>query len=204
MSDVTATGRAGGRPPKLSREAVLDAARSLPPHEVTLAAVGSRLGVTSPALYRYFPDRAAILEALAAEAREQLTPPPADLPWEEWLRAAAHLERDLWRVHSDLYTSADYRASATPLARIMIVGLEVLIGAGFAADDALVGLTIVSELAHAIGHAETRAKQPPPYPEELAERLRALLKDALPTSLDQVLERSLDITIEGLRGRLAR
>jgi AcrR family transcriptional regulator len=204
MSRVTVTGRGGGRPPKLSREAILGAARSLPPHEVTLAAVGAQLGVTSPALYRYFPDRTAILEALAAEAREQLVPPPADLPWEEWLRAAARMERDLWRVHSDLYTSADYRASATPLAQIMIVGLEVMIRAGFAADDALVGLTIVSELAHAVGHAETRQKQPPPYPEELADRLRALLGDAMPKGLEQVLEQSLDITIEGLRSRLAR
>jgi hypothetical protein len=114
------------------------------------------------------------------------------------------MERDLWRVHSDLYTSADYRASASPLARMMIAGLEVMIRAGFAAEDALVGLTIVSELAHAVGHAETRQKQPPPYPEELAERLRALLGDAMPRGLEQVLEQSLDITIEGLRSRLVR
>jgi AcrR family transcriptional regulator len=183
---------------------VLDAARSLPPNEVTLAAVGGLLGVTSPALYRYFPDRTAILEALAAQAREQLTPPPADLPLDEWLRAAARMERDLWRVHADLYTSAEYRAASTPMVRMVIVGIEVMIEAGFSAADALVAVTIVSELAHAIGHAEVRSKQPPPYPEELAERLRALLGDAMPRGLDQLLEDSLDITIEGLRTRLAR
>lgn len=199
MSLVSETGRTRGRKPTLSRAAILDAARSLKPHEVTLAAVGAQLGVTSPALYRYFPDRAAILEALASEAREQITPPPSDLPWDEWLREAGRRERSLWETHSELYGAADYRANSTPVVRIVTEGLRVLIAAGFSPSDALVGVTSISELAHAIGHAGTSRSR---GSTEGLEEVQALLGDALPISLDQLLEESMAVVIDGLRPRL--
>jgi AcrR family transcriptional regulator len=183
---------------------VLDAARELPPQDVTLAAVGARLGVTSPALYRYFPDRAAILEALATEARDHIVPPPADLPWDSWLREAGRRERDLWRTHTELYASADYRATNRPRVRMFVAGMRVLIDAGFAREDAVAGVTIITELAHAVGYAETRRNAPSDLPPESEAELRELLGDGLPARLDEVLERAMDIAIEGLQARLAR
>jgi len=203
VSDVSEPGRPRGRKPKLSRQAVLDAARALPPQDVTLAAVGARLGVTSPALYRYFPDRAAILEALAAEARDELVPPPAELPWDEWLREAGRRERDLWRTHTDLYASADYRATNTPTVRMLLEGLRILVDAGFTAHDALAGITIMTELAHAFGHAEARPRASELSAESEAE-LMALVGDSLPLSLDDLLDRAMGVVIDGLRTRLPR
>ena len=203
MAGVSEPSRPRGRKPRLSREAVLDAARALPPQEVTLAAVGAQLGVTSPALYRYFPDRAAILEALAAEARDQLVPPPAELPWDEWLREAGRRERDLWRTHTELYASADYRASNTPTVRMLLEGLRVLVDAGFDPGDALAGITVVTELAHAFGHAEARPRESELSAESEAE-LRSLVGGSLPGSLEALLQRAMDVVIDGLRARLPR
>ena len=201
---VSDTGRPRGRKPKLSRQAVLDAARELPPHEVTLAAVGARLGVTSPALYRYFPDRPAILEALAAEARDQLVPPPADLPWDTWLREAGRRERALWHTHAELYALADYRVTNRPSVRMFVAGVRVLVDAGFTRDDALAGVTIITELAHAIGYAETRRVSASDLSAEGEAELRSVLGDSLPTGLGEVLERAMDIAVDGLRARMVR
>lgn len=205
VSAVPETKKRPGPVPKLSREAVLDAARELAPDEVTLAAIGARLGVTSPALYRYFEDRTAILEALADEAREQLTPPSEDLPWDEWLRAAASKERALWSAHPDLYESARYRAVAAPFTKMAIVGARVLLSAGFNRADILAILTISSEIAHAIGHAEHNHRtgdRAPSNPEDVA-ALREILGEG-PVDYDAVFNDSLDIAIEGLRARLPK
>lgn len=189
--------------PKISREAVLDAARELAPDEVTLAAIGARLGVTSPALYRYFEDRAALLDALANDARERLTPPDADLPWDEWLRAAAQKERELWRAHPDLYEASSYRAISAPLLTITAVGVKVLRDAGFTAPQALSVLTITLEMAQSIGWAEGR--------DELlfdatavADELVPLLSDLGPVHPDEIFALTLDMAIDGARAQLPR
>ena len=181
---------------------MLDAARTLAPEEVTLAAVSARLGVTSPALYRYFPDRASILETLAAEVREQVTSPAADLPWDLWLREAARKERDLWRSHTALYASAHYRAHSTPMVRMAIDGLKVLIHAGFSPADAFAGVTAATELAHALGHAESQRQPSSSLPPALTEELTSVLGDVLPVDMDELLTRSMDLVIDGLRVRL--
>jgi AcrR family transcriptional regulator len=160
--------------------------------------------VTSPALYRYFDDRTAILEALAVEAREQLVPPPADLHWEDWVREAAARERALWRTHPDLYESARYRAISAPLTRLSLAGLRVLIQAGFTAEAALAGMTVTSEIAHSIGQAETKKQDPTYLTEEEREEFRTLLSDVLPMSFDRLFESSLSLAIEGMRSTLPR
>jgi AcrR family transcriptional regulator len=185
---------------------VLDAARELAPDDVTLAAIGAKLGVTSPALYRYFDDRTAILEALANEAREELTPPSEDLAWDEWLREAARKERNLWRSHPDLYDAANYRAMSAPMTKMAIAGLRVLLGAGFTRDDALSALTIASEVAHAIGNAETKAHDVTAMREEdRAELIELLgLHDSSPFDYDKLLDASISIAIDGMRLRLPK
>lgn len=184
--------------PRITHEAVLDIARTLPPESLTLTAISDRLGVTQPALYRYFPDRAAVLEALAREAAARLVPPDADLPWDEWLLQAAHAERELWRTHANLYEAANYRAISRPAAHMIRVGLEVLTAAGFTPLDALCGLSAVTELAHAVGIVESRTDV------LLEADALADLEDSLsaidePITPDLMFDRVVDITIDGLR-----
>lgn len=58
--------------PRNTRERILDAARDLlrerGPRAVTVAAVAKQVGVTSPALYKHFSSRRAIVDLLRAEA----------------------------------------------------------------------------------------------------------------------------------------
>jgi AcrR family transcriptional regulator len=194
------TKRRPGPAPRISRDAILDVARRLPPAQLTLAAVSAELGVTGPALYRYFPDRSAILEALAQEAREQLVPPDPDLPWEQWLQAAARVERALWKAHPNLREAANHRAVSRPSVRMLHTGIQVLTAAGFAPVDAYAGLTTVMELAHGIGWAESQTEHL--FDPHDLEELVPLLEGIGPLTTDIVLERSLAITIEGLRSLL--
>lgn len=193
-----------GPAPKISREAVLDAARELAPDEVTLAAIGARLGVTSPALYRYFEDRASILEALANEARERLTPPDPGLPWDQWLREAAQKERELWRAHPHLYEAANYRAISAPILTITAVGLRVLVDAGFTVAQALGALTITVEMAQSIGWAEGGGEQLYEV-DAVLEAMPALLDIGLgPLPHDELFNLTLDIAIDGIRAQLPK
>ena len=58
------------------RKEIVDAARTLAAEQgwpaVTVRAVASRIGCSAPALYQYFRDKDEILDALAAEGRNQL------------------------------------------------------------------------------------------------------------------------------------
>ena len=198
---MSETRRRPGATPRISREAVLDVARDIPIETMTLTAISERLGVTVPALYRYFADRAAILDALAHEAREQLVPPDPKLPWDEWLLEAAHRERALWRRHANLYDAANYRVIAHPSLEMARVGLDVLRAAGFTTVDALCALTAVVEMAHLIGHAEAREEHVL-EPGDLDEVTGWLAESEEPITPDLVLDRSIAIMIDGLRTRL--
>jgi AcrR family transcriptional regulator len=83
--------RSRGRPARLSATAVVEAALALLSTEsieqVTLARIADRLGVSTMSLYTYFPNRDALLEAVASHAFEQLALPEADLDWRGNLRA---------------------------------------------------------------------------------------------------------------------
>lgn len=78
--------RRRGRPSKISREQVLDTARSLSAEELTMPEVAKILGVKTPALYHHFSSR----EALIGEVGQQLfsdmpIPDPDSANWREWL-----------------------------------------------------------------------------------------------------------------------
>ena len=64
------------RPPRLSREAILDTARSMIVargiEAFSLRGLAGRLGVTAPSLYRFFDSKDAIVAAIAEAAFAQL------------------------------------------------------------------------------------------------------------------------------------
>ena len=63
-------------PARTSRDAILSAARSLLEEggldAVTMAAVGDRVGVRGPSLYKHVPNRAALIRAIADAVTEDL------------------------------------------------------------------------------------------------------------------------------------
>lgn len=80
-----------GRPPMLSSETIVDVAlellRANPKDEFTTAKVARELGVSPPALSRYFPSRAALLEAMADKAFADFPDVPANGNWRDQLTA---------------------------------------------------------------------------------------------------------------------
>lgn len=193
---MEAVARRRGPVPRINREQVLDVARRLPYDRLTMAAIGAELGVTPPALYRYFPDRAAVLEALAQELVDLLEPPPATLPWREWLCEAAVLLRDLWARHGEL---GDLYSPSIPSERgrqLVMTGVEVLTAAGFSAEDAHHGLAAALNLSTAFGRLERHGD-----PIVDGERVRTISSSS---DLDEVFRGALDLVLDGLAAHLPR
>lgn len=91
-SDSASPARRGrGRPPRLSREAIVETALELlathAPDEMTLTEIGERLGTATMSLYNYFPNLDAVLIAAADRAFALFTPPRicSGQPWQEAL-----------------------------------------------------------------------------------------------------------------------
>lgn len=84
--------RGRGRPPRLSRERIVEGAVEVllaePAVSLTIKRVADAVGAAPMALYRYFPDRDALLQATADHVLEAMERAPiADGPWPDRLRA---------------------------------------------------------------------------------------------------------------------
>ncbi|MDN6259405.1 MAG: TetR/AcrR family transcriptional regulator [Corynebacterium sp.] len=88
-------GRKTGPKPTFTRENVVDAALGLGIADFTLSAVARRLEVVTPALYRVFPSRDAVLEACLARVAATIQPPGDDAGWQDALRLWAD---ECWRM----------------------------------------------------------------------------------------------------------
>lgn len=167
-----------------------------------MRALGRELGVTHGALYRYFPDLKAVLAALGAEVTKAMTPPPTDLPWQDWLRQAARAQRRVMREHPEVADPATWSAVAPAAHHMLAVGMSVL-GRTFAPPDALLALGAVSRIAYGFARSEPEIARRPVPP--LSAELVAALKDANPIlDVDVVFERELDIVIAGIEATLSK
>jgi AcrR family transcriptional regulator len=128
--------RARGRPARLSREAVLEKAMELLAavgniEELTMTRIAQELGAVPMALYTYFPNREALLEALSAETFTGFTYQAcADDPWQlrlrGWLQALQaylqrfpHLRRSIgW--NNQIAVSSTWTTMILPVLDVMI------------------------------------------------------------------------------------
>ena len=202
------TGSRRGPEPRISQEAVLAAAKRLPPDRLTMRALGRELGVTHGAIYRYYPDLKSVLAALGADLAEALRPPSEDLPWQEWLRETARTIRQIGRQHPEVGTPVTWPVVMPAAQRMIAEGVRVL-GSTFAPADALTALGLVSRVADSYARSEVQSAERPRVP--LDPELEALLADAdLPSEGnaaqqgDAAFERELDIVIAGLEVTLPK
>lgn len=151
------SGRARGRPPRLSRDQIVAAARDVASAGLTMQAVADALGVSRKALHYYVGDREGLLTLVIADLFErELT--AVELPdgddWRAILRAYAVAFRDgLVQV-----------GAATDFSRLRGIGeaaalaladrvLDALLTAGFTPDVARYGLTAASNIAQSAAHS---------------------------------------------------
>ena len=93
MAATSGGKRPRGRPPRITPRAIIDAAMQLlatrPPEDISLALVATSLSAPTMSLYHYFPNRAALLHAVADHAFSLFRFPASQLrkPWQEALLA---------------------------------------------------------------------------------------------------------------------
>lgn len=174
-----------------------------------MAAIGQELGVSTPALYRYFPDRSAVFEALTQQSLAALEPPDRTLGWQDWLRAQARLERGLWLSQQGVQGFHARAALVQPAVKMITTGMDVLRRDGFTRDDALTALFAVSHLAFASGmfgceDPSSPLGQPRPddgdQTDEAGERFDELHRSV---NLEVLFEQLITLALDGLSLKLA-
>lgn len=132
----------------LTRAAVLIAALRLVDAEgldaLTRRRLGLELGRDAMALYRYAPDRAALLDGIVELVLSELMVPPQGQGWQTQLRRTAHQFRSLAVAHPHVVGLIVTRPLSTPLASRSLATLRplehllgVLTEAGFSPAGAL-------------------------------------------------------------------
>jgi len=127
-TDETAP-RGRGRPPRLSRDQIIEAAVELlerePDVALTIKRVAEAAGSAPMALYRYFPDREALLQAMADQVMAGLQPTrPEGDTWQEQVRSWMRRGRTRLRPYSQLlpYMAATRQPVGLPaLARLAAI-----------------------------------------------------------------------------------
>jgi AcrR family transcriptional regulator len=84
--------RRRGRPPRISRDDIVDAACELGIENLTMAAVAERLGVTHQSLYGWVQDRDELIDLVSDRLirRVKIVPPANPADWRDSLRSYAN------------------------------------------------------------------------------------------------------------------
>jgi hypothetical protein len=111
---------------------------------LTRRRLGQELGRDAMSLYRYAPDRAALLDGIVELVLSELVIPEQGQDWQTRLRRTAHQFRRLALAHPHVVGLVVTRPLSTPLASRPLATLrplenllEVLTDAGFSAPTAL-------------------------------------------------------------------
>jgi AcrR family transcriptional regulator len=126
-----------GRPARIGRVAILDAALELADeeglHGVTMHAVAQRLNVTPMALYRHVDGKEALLDGLVELLLTELQAQRAHPSGDQWLTAMASGIREVARRHPAAFPLLLTRPAVTPAAqRVRDAVVAVLQDAGLA------------------------------------------------------------------------
>ncbi len=219
-------GTAPGGTGKITRDTVLAAALALIDAEgadaLSMRRLARALDRDPMILYRYAPNKAALLDGVTETVLAPLTVDPADPDWAAQLRAVARRYRALALAHPNVVPLLVTRPLATPLAlrppgtlRPLEDILALLTRAGFSGADALHVYRALFGFLH--GHILNELQELVEKPEETDDLLRLGLyrlpigEFPLLRSLARVLaaydgaaelERGLDILLTGLAATL--
>ncbi|MFE2974275.1 TetR/AcrR family transcriptional regulator [Streptomyces sp. NPDC059258] len=104
---MNSTGKNGpGRPPRLSRERIADAALQGGVTTLTMRELATRLGVSHSSLYRWVPDRNGVLDLVSEVMVGRVLPEdePDAATWRDWLTRLA------WAMHDEFLAVPGYAA----------------------------------------------------------------------------------------------
>jgi TetR/AcrR family tetracycline transcriptional repressor len=176
--------RGRGRPPRLSHDQIVEAAVELlerePDVTLTIKRVAEAAGSAPMALYRYFPDREALLQAMADQVMAGLQPSrPADGTWQDQVRAWMRGGRERLRPYSQLlpYMAATRQPAGLPsLARLATILRPLDLGE----DDLALAVMLITSTT--LSHAMYETRRRP------AEETLGALREALALRPEQERE----------------
>lgn len=136
LESETPAAPARGRPAVLSADAIVEVALALldahPRDELSMARIARELSVSPPALYRYFPTRTALLNAMSAAVFAEFPEMPTDRPWRErllaWQNELAHLYE---RHHGVMMLMGWEDKLSGPWLKVQLPVVELLNEIGF-------------------------------------------------------------------------
>lgn len=204
----------------LNRDRLVAAALALIDREgleaLSMRKLGAVLGVEGMAIYYYFPNKQALLDAVAEKLLEQFdTRDDRRLDWAAWLRRAARSYRAIALRHPNAFPLLAMRRYTTPAAfRHLEAFASVLGQAGFNAALTAKAFRSIGYFVNGAGLADIataaaasdpqrrtplddfQAGQDFPHLARMAPHLR-------PEKLDGLFEFGLDLLIQGLEGAIA-
>jgi len=159
VPDRSGPGPRRGRPPRIDRAAIAQAAGQIPLSDLSLRSVADRLGVSVPGLYHYVQGRDELF-ALAAEQSVRRLPLPVDHDqhWAVWLHEWAVYIRSAFVSDPGLLKQyIDGAIGMEVMAGNIDAALALCIRQGFSANEALDAYHLVS--ACAIGAAVSQIRE---------------------------------------------
>ncbi|MCK0176339.1 TetR/AcrR family transcriptional regulator [Mycolicibacterium sp. F2034L] len=211
----TAPRRPRGRPPRISRDQIVAAARRTE-GELTMQRVADALGVSRKALHYYVGDRQGLLTLVVLDRFEselRRVELPTDGDWRKVLRAYAYAFRDgMVQVGSPTSTAVDLTpfrgVGAAAVLDLAERVLDAMLTAGFTVDDARRGVTAIANIAQSAAQnavhmsvrdfhrGETRAALDRMTDADYPALRRVLASE--PSAQNEQFEFELDLAVAGL------
>ena len=178
---------------------------------LSMRKLGAELGVEGMAIYRYFPNKAALLAGVVEVLLAKLViPAPSDVPWQTVFRELSHAYRALLLHHPHaIPLLAALPLSDPAAARAAGAVMAQLRAAGFDAESALKTLAtitsyVVGVAQWEVGTAPFRAErggEPFPLPPDADPYLVELAPQLAEDDCEETFEFGLDVIVRGLETR---
>ena len=205
--------RSQSQPSGLSRERILEVALELADQEgidaLSMRRLAQELDVWPMSVYRYFQDKDALLDAMAADRIEQLPEPPAGAGWREQTHALLEEVARRLEASPGLAARLPHAFLTDDALRLPEAGLGILLDAGFEPGEAASAWRAL--WSYTFGFATFRADSPRAVKAAIAglheDEHPALTSagDALAQALtsDDEFAAGLDRLLDGLEARAA-
>ena len=201
-----------GRPNVVNRERILDVARALGLRDLTMQAVAVELGVSTPALYHYFPNKKELLSALAGEYVAEL-PEPVDSGqgWRGWMVESSASSFEMLKRFPEAVQYMNATPPADAQLEMMDRGFEQLLRAGFSPENARSAMDLLTRFIFKAAHSRETTlanieKLRPDLLEAQSEEWLPSLRRVVHTTSDRdpmdVFKLELACLLDGIESRL--
>ncbi|MFI6532108.1 TetR/AcrR family transcriptional regulator [Nonomuraea sp. NPDC050547] len=208
-------GRPRGRPPRITRPAIADAALAVGFDNLTLATVGERLHVSHSALYRHVTDRQELVILAIDRAMQRAEWPRPTGDWRADLRAQAWAIWRLLDAHPGLIQEF-LRLTRFP-SQIMVrfgAAVRLLVSCGFTPERAFLAVDTVFDLTvDVFGRGQqmdrpaadgpVRVATADAWADGVGPEIEALMRAALNEPAATWFDRKLTLVLDGITASLA-